>query len=282
MEVLFCLLAVFISNQRYSLKDETKIYTMQGESGMIDIHTHILPGLDDGADDFEEACIMAEMAVRSGVTALIATPHSNDMYGFLNEESIHLKTKYKKFCQILKEEQIPLEVYRGMEIWASSDISEKIETGRLLTLNQSKYVLIEFSFIEQPWWFETIIHEMTKYGLVPVIAHPERYESVQENPNLVYDWYLAGACTQMNKGSLLGRFGRKAAYTAEKLLKHQLYSFIASDAHHYDMRTTDMNEIVGYLKKYYDEAYWIELLEKNPLELLKNREIRGKRRPMQL
>lgn len=247
---------------------------------MIDIHTHILPGTDDGADDYEESCIMAEMAVQSGVTALIATPHSNDEYGFLNEESGELRNKFEKLQQILNHEKIPLQIFRGMEIWASTDIPEKIQTGRLLTLNQSRYVLTEFAFTEEPWWFGAVVQEITQAGMIPVIAHPERYACVQETPGLVFEWRQMGAYVQMNKGSILGRFGRNAARTAEQLLKKQMYSFIASDAHHHDIRTTDMNEISEYLKRHYEEDYARELLYQNPLCILQNREIRSRFQPL--
>lgn len=247
---------------------------------MIDIHTHILPALDDGARDFEESCMMAEMAVKSGVAALVATPHSNDEYGFLNEESVSMKRNFEKFKKILQQEKIPLYVYRGMEIWASTDIAEKIQSGRLLTINQSRYVLIEFAFTEELWWFEAVIKEIVGVGLIPIIAHPERYICVQENPNLVFEWYQVGAYAQMNKGSILGRFGSDVAYAAEYLLKHQMYSFIASDAHRQDIRTTDMRELKRYLIRNYEENYWKELLQTNPFSVLQNKKIRSRYLPL--
>lgn len=247
---------------------------------MIDIHTHILPDLDDGAENFEEACIMAEMAVKSGVTALITTPHSNDEYGFLNEESLYMQKKFDDFRKILKMEKLSLEIYRGMEIWASADIPDKIQNGRLLTLNRSRYILIEFAFTEDAWWFDAIIREILAHGLIPIIAHPERYMCVQEDPDILLEWKQLGAYAQMNKGSILGRFGNRAAYTAENLLKNQMYSFIASDAHHYDMRTTDMRELKRYLMLHYEENYWRELLEQNPLRVLQNRKIQSNYQPL--
>lgn len=280
MEILRNAMETFAPDKRTPSKSRRKAEQNEEKDKMIDIHTHILPGLDDGADDYEEACIMAEMAVRSGVNTVIATPHSNDEYGFYNEESSYMKEKFEKLCRILKQEEIPLQMYRGMEIWASADIAEKIQTGRLLSLNQSRYVLIEFAFTEEPWWFEAVIAEIIKAGLVPIIAHPERYISVQENPALVPEWYKLGALAQMNKGSLQGRFGRAAAHTAEKLLKNQMYSFVASDAHHHDIRTTDMHETVRYLRKYYDEDYTAKLLYQNPLAVLENRRIQSRNLPV--
>lgn len=242
---------------------------------MIDIHTHILPNLDDGSENLEESCMMAEMAVRSGVTALIATPHSNDEYGFKNEESNFLQKKFDEFRAVLQAEQIPLAVYRGMEIWSSADIPEKIQSGRLLSLNHSRYVLVEFAFTEETWWFDAVIQKIVEAGMTPIIAHPERYFCVQETPELIREWRQSGAYTQMNKGSILGKFGNRAAHTAETLLHKQLYTFIASDAHHCDVRTTDLRELIRYLEKYHEETYWTDLLEENPLRVLQNRKIQN-------
>lgn len=249
---------------------------------MIDIHTHILPGLDDGARDFDEACTMAEMALSSGVKALIVTPHSNDEYGYKNEDSDALRRHFKHFQEILKQERLPLTVYPGMEVLASMDIVEKMKTGRLWTLNGSRYVLVEFAFEEEAWWMDHVLMDMKHGGFVPIIAHPERYSCVQEQPNLLLDWWMKGCYAQMNKGSILGRFGRHAEKTADLFLKHYLYSFIASDAHRRNMRTTDMRQVKTYMDKHYSKEYSNLLFEVNPLYVLQNRRIRNINLPIRI
>ena len=189
---------------------------------MIDIHTHILPMVDDGASNFEEALDMAVMAAESGVRAIVATPHSNHDVGFVNYESEYLAEIFNKLCDMLHEMNIPIRLYRGMEIWASTDIVEKLSYGTLLTLNRTKYTLVEFAFDEETWWIEAILEEMLREGYLPIIAHPERYFCVQEDPNNLYNWRKMGAFAQMNKGSILGRLGRRAEDTAKLLLKHNL------------------------------------------------------------
>ena len=113
---------------------------------MIDIHTHILPEIDDGADSMEEAYEMALMAVRSGVKILAATPHSNQRMDFGDQELRRQEKAFAELEQLLLQEKVPLKMYRGMEIWSSIDMVEKIKTGKLLTLNRTPYTLIEFAF----------------------------------------------------------------------------------------------------------------------------------------
>lgn len=235
---------------------------------MIDIHTHILPGIDDGADSLDEAYEMALMAVRSGVEALVATPHSNQSVDFGEDERSKQEKAFLKLEQILLRERVPLKLYRGMEIWSSIDMTEKIGSGQLITLNQTPYSLIEFGFDEEPWWIEAIIGEIQGAGLIPIIAHPERYDCVQEDPGLLYEWTMQGALAQMNKGSILGRFGREIERTAEILLKKHLFACIASDAHHADIRTTDMRELQYYLQRHYSQEEQDRLLRQNPLSII--------------
>ena len=219
---------------------------------------------------------MALMAVRCGVEALVATPHSNQSIDIPDHE---LKKQEKAFInleQLLRQEQIPLKLYRGMEIWSSVDIVEKIKAGKLLTINQTPYVLVEFAFDEEPWWIEAIIAELQGAGFIPILAHPERYFCVQDEPDLLYEWRKQGALTQMNKGSILGRFGRGIERTAEILLKNHLFTCIASDAHHAYIRTTDMNDLQKYLQRNYSLEEQYRLLRQNPLSIVQGFTIKNK------
>ena len=235
---------------------------------MIDIHTHILPTVDDGAGSFDEALDMAIIAVQSGVEAIVATPHSNHDIGFVNYESDHLAALYDKLCKILQEMHIPLRLYRGMELWASTDIVDKLSYGKLLTLNRTRYTLVEFAFDEESWWIEAIVKELLLAGYIPIIAHPERYFCVQEAPNHLYEWRKLGALAQMNKESILGRLGRHTAGTAELLLKHNLINCLASDAHHAYARTTDMTALNRYMEKHFALGYREMLMQTNPQAIL--------------
>ena len=240
---------------------------------MIDIHTHILPEIDDGATSMEEAYEMALMAVRSGVKILAATPHSNQRMEFSDEELRRQEKAFAELEQLLLQEKVPLKIYRGMEIWSSIDMVEKIKMGKLLTLNQTPYTLIEFAFDEEPWWIEAMIGELQGVGLVPILAHPERYYCVQDDPELLEEWRMQGALAQMNKGSVLGRFGKAVERTAEVLLRKQHFTCIASDAHHAHVRTTDMKELHRYLQRYYSLEEQDRLLRQNPLSILRGKKL---------
>ena len=152
---------------------------------MIDIHTHILPGLDDGSQTLSDSLEMAELALESGVDTIIATPHSNQLGRFENFDLVHLKHVFSRLQQALQEEGIPLTLHLGMEIFASEDLCEKIQAGALLSLNRSRYYLVEFAFDEAPEFIGDILDGMLSVGAIPVIAHPERYFCVQDYPSLI-------------------------------------------------------------------------------------------------
>ena len=249
---------------------------------MVDIHTHILPGVDDGARSFDEAFDMAVMAAGCGVQALVATPHSNHNVDFVNYDSDSLAAKFYKLCKILKEENVPIQLFRGMEIWASTDIVEKLSYGKLLTLNGTKYVLVEFSLDEESWWIEAILREVLCAGYLPIIAHPERYYCVQEVPNLLYEWRRMGAFAQMNKGSILGRFGNHAEETSIVLLKHNLVNCIASDAHHAYTRTTDWTALKRYMDRHFPLGYRDLLIKENPRAILEGKNLKMAKRFRQI
>lgn len=242
---------------------------------MIDIHCHILPGVDDGAQSMADALAMAEQAVRSGVTQLCATPHSNQKGRYENFDSMKFLNLFYSLKNLLRLERIPLTLVRGMEIFADSEVLWKISSGQVIPLNESRYYLIEFGFEEADWFFQDTLAGVLKLGKVPVIAHPERYTCVQEDPNLLYNWRKLGALAQLNKGSVSGKFGPRAQQCAEVLLRHGLVNCVASDAHRPYARTTDMSEIEDYLTRNFPADYCNLLLEDNPGRILSDRRVSG-------
>lgn len=246
---------------------------------MIDLHAHILPGLDDGAGDIEDSLGLAELAIEGGVDILVATPHSNQTGRFENYYTEELRREYKEFCEILNKERLPLKVLLGMEIFSSEDMQDRISDGSLIGLNNTDYFLVEFPFDSDPYWIGDRLEEILEVGKIPLIAHPERYFCVQDYPVLVYEWLQMGCRTQMNKGSLLGKFGRHAAHTADIILNNQLVTCVASDAHSPYARTTYMGDIRDYLSDRMGEETSYRLLEVNPRKIINNRMIapHGKR-----
>ena len=240
---------------------------------MIDIHTHILPGVDDGSPHMEDSLQMAAMAASSGSRALIATPHSNQEGRFENFYSEELEREFAALQEEIRLAGIPIAVYPGMEIFASGDIGEKITGGRLIGLNFSRYYLVEFYFDETPAVIKHCTDEIFAAGGIPLIAHPERYFCVQDRPELVYDWLQQGCLAQINKGSLFGRFGESARRAAETLLFNGLVTCIGSDAHSPFRRTTHVAELLDYLYDTLGEDITQLITEENPARILGNRPI---------
>lgn len=246
---------------------------------MIDLHTHILPGIDDGSPDMDSTLAMAALAVEGGTEYLTATSHSNQMGRFENFYSPELKQLYLSVKQAIQQEKIPLKLMLGMEIFASGDMEEKIRDGRLIGLNKSRYYLVEFYFDEEPARIRGYLQSIFRAGGVPLIAHPERYYCVQESPYLLYDWLRMGCYAQLNKGSLYGRFGRDAERTAQELLGNGLITCVASDAHSYRMRTPHMGEAVQWMLSHLGEDITRLLTEENPRRILTNQPVPPHGRP---
>lgn len=246
---------------------------------MIDIHAHILPGVDDGSPDMEDSLEMARMALDSGVDTIVATPHSNQMGRFENFASSDLSRGFAELREALKWEEIPLTLLEGMEIFSSEDMGEKITDGRLTGINGSRYYLVEFAFGEEPDWMRDRLEEVLSLHRIPVVAHPERYFCVQDYPEMVYDWVQMGCLPQINKGSILGKFGREAWKAAGVLLQNGLAACVASDAHSPYVRTTHMAEVRETLFRSFGYEYTEKLLHDNPSRIIRNRhvEIHGRR-----
>lgn len=168
---------------------------------MIDLHMHILPGIDDGAESFEEALEMAHMAAESDAEGIVATSHGN--IGELSAEEYF--EAFNRFDEKLKENNVPLVLYPGMEIFMGQGVDKKLSRGELFTVNNTKYVLTEFDFYEDIWRVNFYLELLSDDGYIPIIAHPERYSFIQENPQEVFYWAERGYVTQVNKGVFSAR-----------------------------------------------------------------------------
>lgn len=234
---------------------------------MIDIHTHVLPDVDDGSDSLEKSLAMLKMAYESGVTTIVATPHC--MPGVYNNVAGEkIEKRWREFHDAAYSYEIPVHIRRGMEILLTDETLELIRKKKVWSLNNSRYLLVEFSFDEDPGFCAEALNKVKKYGYVPVIAHPSRYYFVQIWPQVVYEWYRMGCAIQVNKGSLLGRFGKKEYKTAHSLLRHGLVTCVGSDAHGVRQRTTRMDELNDMLVDRYGKNYAYMLTQENPSRIL--------------
>lgn len=242
---------------------------------MIDIHSHVLPGIDDGSADMGMSLDMLAMAAASGVRTLVATPHCNIPGEFDNYRSPELEALFLALQREAEREEIPIRLCRGMEIYATPELPELLAGRRVWTLNGSRYFLMEFAFREDPDFCREILDSCARLGYAPIIAHPERYYFVQDDPALAYEWCTAGYGLQVNKGSLLGRFGPDARATADLLMRHGLVACVASDAHRPYARSTHFGEVRAFLDEAYGEDYSRLLLEENPARILSGRGLLG-------
>ena len=240
---------------------------------MIDIHAHILPGLDDGARDMETALAMAEMAGESGVRTIVATPHCNLPGNRPNFRDETLQRTFSAVCRAVHSANIPVEILPGMEIFGTPEVPELLRTGKLIPLAGSRYPLIEFPFGNYGQQATEILTEVTALGFRPIVAHPERYHYVQQSPALLNRWVALGCLLQVNKGSLLGRFGPAEEAMALELLDRGFVSFLASDAHSPIVRTPWMADVRDLVADEYSEALARQLLEDNPRTLLEGRDV---------
>lgn len=235
---------------------------------MVDLHIHIIPSIDDGSQEMEDSIMMAEIAVESNIDIVVATPHANWTHGFHNYWDEQLESKFISLQKEIDRNHIPLTVLQGMEIMSSEGMGKKIKEGKLISLNNSNRYLVEFPFDSDGAWITARLIEVLETGGQPLIAHVERFHAVQKHPDLVYQWLQMGCLTQINKGSLFGRFGRQSKKVLEPLIEYDLITCVASDAHSPYHRTPWMGDAEDYLIDHYGLAYQKHLMEKNPRKII--------------
>ncbi|MCB5237689.1 tyrosine-protein phosphatase [Niallia circulans] len=237
---------------------------------MIDIHSHILPGIDDGAQTIEDSIEMAKAAVNEGITTIIATPHHKNNQ-FTNLKSSIL-TKVNDLNTVLKQENIPLTVLPGQEVRIYGEVLEDYYKEEILTLNHTKYLFIEFPSSSVPRYAERLLYELQTEGIIPIIVHPERNKELQEKPDLLYQFVKNGALTQVTASSVAGYFGKNVKKFSEQLIEHNLTHFVASDAHNVHNRSFKMMEGLDVIEENFGVDY-IYLFKENGELLLEDKNI---------
>lgn len=239
---------------------------------MVDVHCHILPEVDDGAESLEESLEMARMAAVCGVTDLVATSHfrgNGEELGALER----IFSRFRLLEEQLKKEWIPLRLHLGAEVLCLYETIDLARNRELPTISNTDYVLCEF-FFDAPYdYMDEILEAIAEEGYRPVIAHPERYDAIRREPRRVQRWFRKGYVIQVNKGSVLGAFGSRAQDTAQWLLEMGFVHMIASDAHSARRRTTDLSRLRRWLMDHYPAGYVRLLLEENPGRLLRGEDM---------
>jgi protein-tyrosine phosphatase len=215
---------------------------------LIDIHSHVLYGLDDGARTLETSVAMLRMARESGTTAIVATPHANPQYSY---DVDVIERKIEDLRPALPE---GLEIYRGCDFHLSYDnIQDAISNPRKYTINQGPYLLVEFSDLLIFRNTAEIFSKLRNAGMIPIITHPERNSLLRQRLEQIASWVAEGAVNQVTAGSLLGAFGKRAQDFAKLLLERNLLHIIASDAHDLEHRPPRMDLAFDWLKQHAGE-----------------------------
>ena len=238
---------------------------------MIDFHSHIVFGVDDGARNIDESVKMIIEAEKAGFTDIIFTPHYMEGYYEVSKDEI------SKRIELLKNEidnnNLQIKLHQGNEVYITNNMGSLISEKKISTANGSKYVLFETPMRDEPINLLQVIYQILEAKKVPVIAHPERYLYIQENPNLVYELIDDGVLFQSNYGSLVGIYGKSAQRTLSLLLKHNMIHFMGSDVHRPNSIYPIIDDAIMQLKKIIPDYKISELTYENALKVLNDEDI---------
>ncbi|MEB8068891.1 tyrosine-protein phosphatase [Mammaliicoccus fleurettii] len=208
---------------------------------MIDIHNHLLVGMDDGPQSLEETIDLLTQAKEQGITGIVVTPH-------------HLHPKYNNIFSdvdnaikdLISSQQINdfnIQFYPGQEIRITDKVLEDIDQHQIQGINHSKYLLIELPSNSMPHYTKNLLYEIQTKGFIPVIAHPERNKAIAQDINLLYELINNGALSQITASSLTGELGKNLQKLSIQMVEHNLIHFVASDAHHPKNRPFGLAEL---------------------------------------
>lgn len=219
---------------------------------MIDIHSHVLPGLDDGAATMEDAIAMAQAAASEGIATIIATPHHRN--GAYDNPKSSVLPLAAELNDELKRRGIALTVLPGQEVRLHGDLLDGFHRHEVMTLAYTPYILIEFPPDHVPKYAEQLLFDMQVNGLIPIIAHPERNAEIIEQPERLYQLVKRGALAQLTASSVTGHFGKKIKTFSFQLIEANLAHFIASDAHNITNRPFRLRAAYETVRKEFGTA----------------------------
>jgi protein-tyrosine phosphatase len=235
---------------------------------MIDIHHHLLWEQDDGAKDLALSLDMAHMAVEDGITHIACTPHANGYYTY---DPVAIDRKIVDLQHLLDAEALPLILGRGCDFHMSYDnVLLAMEEPARFSLNRGSYLLVELPDYSLPPNLTQTFYEMHIAGLVPILTHPERNATLQQDPGRIAEWLRAGVLVQVTAGSVTGRMGKTAQKVAHELLSRRWVHFLATDAHNTSSRPPKMREAHDAVAEVYGSEYAHLLCVSNPLAAFTN------------
>lgn len=234
--------------------------------GIIDVHNHILPGVDDGARNIKEAADMCALAIEEGIKTIVVTPHYH-----LGRQAAGNDRRDNALQQLEEEIEIrglKLEIYRGNEIYYSAQAVEDLHVGKARTMGSSQYVLTEFSPGAEYSYIRMGLNHLIQEGYRPIIAHVERYKEVVCEKSRIYELMELGSYFQINASGIMGMSGRKIKAFCNEMLGEELAHFVATDAHDLNSRAPRIGKCADFIIKKYGAAYAKRLFIDNPQKML--------------
>jgi len=237
---------------------------------MIDLHTHILPGIDDGVDTPEESLEFARVAVADGTRVIVATPHCKEGFYFNDRETVIAEVD--KLRLLLEQEKIDLRLEVGAEVHICPELVERVADGRAPTLaDNGKTMLLELSLSQYPVELENLIFELKLAGIEVLLAHPERIRYFQDDIKRYEEAVRMGALGQITTGSVRGTFGNSVRQFSEELLRKGLIHVLASDGHNVRGRHPRMSEALQTIEEWVGPERARAMVESTPQALLEGR-----------
>lgn len=230
---------------------------------MIDIHCHLLYGVDDGAKTIEESVAMLKAAKEQGIQIMILTPHYR--HGMFAYPVDKIEEHFKQLTPYAEE--IGVKIFLGCEYHVNSQIVQSFDTGRCHTLADTKYVLTEYSHQTEFSYIHKMTEELILHGYIPVVAHVERYKCMVDNLDCAAELQDMGAMIQMNADAILGLEGWGVKRYCKKMLQEGLVDIVASDSHGMKERASHVRKCYDLIAKKFEEDYAQELLVENPVKI---------------
>lgn len=240
---------------------------------MVDIHSHILYGIDDGSKTIEESVQIIKELKKIGYTDIVATPHYFEAAKYTTNNNFK-NSLLNNLKERLKEEEVKVNIYLGNEVYINSNIYSLIKREEILAINNSRYILIEFPFTEYDKTTNFFIDKIFEIGYIPIIAHVERYLNIQKNIEVLKEYKEKGVVIQSNISSIEGKYGNKAKNTIKKILKCNLVDILATDIHNIKMiENKYLQNGFKKVKKIVGEEKLNLLTTINPMKIIKNQDI---------
>jgi protein-tyrosine phosphatase len=247
---------------------------------MIDLHHHLLPGLDDGSKSMENSVAMAKLAAADGITHVVCTPHANSKYNFDPEIN---EAKVAELRALLAQDKVPLTLGLGCDFHLSYDnIQDAKQNPHRYAINGLNYVLVEVPDYGLPRGLTEIFYELQIAGLTPILTHPERNPTLQADMARIEDWLRGGVLIQVTGDSVRGNMGKHAERMAHQLLANRWVHFLATDAHNVTSRPPRIAEARAIVTKKYGAEYAEFLCDANPRAVYEGKPLPNQEEPRNL